>query len=204
MPRLGFVLRVLPTTLLGIALTLVGVSLTQGRLGATPFMAALIGACIGYVGSLAFHDTRGWNLGFFAAFSSLAGAVLGNLLPSSGGLSWILAFLYAGAVIGTAAALAPWLGRWVAAMAFSLQALFWLYVAGWVLIALLRLPRLSMRLWAGAGLLVFFGLGAAWFHGFSRQAQPPAEWVHSRAFSLYVLAFNLAIAIRVLSLGLGD
>lgn len=201
MPRLGFALQVLPTSLLGVALTLVGASALEGRLGGTPLMAALIAACIGYVGSLAFRDTRGWNLGFFAAFSALAGAVLGNLLFFPGGLSWIMAFLCAAAVVGLAAALSPWLGRWVAAMALSLQALFWLYVAGWVLIAALGLPRISMRLWAGGGLLVFFGLGSAWFHGFSRQPQPPPEWVYRSAFSLYILTFNLAIAIRVLSLG---
>lgn len=201
MPWFRFALQVLPPTLLGVALTLMGASSLAGRLTGTPLLVVLIAACIGYAGSLAFRDARGWNLAFFVAFTSLAGAALGNLFPSPGGLPWIMAFVYASAVIGLSAGLSPWLGRWMQAMAFSLQALFWIYLAGWVLIALLNLPRISMLLWAGAGLMIFLGLGAGWFHGLPRRGQRPQEGVFPRVFGLYVLGFNLAIAIKVLSLG---
>jgi hypothetical protein len=202
MPWLRFGVEILPSSLLGVVLTLTGASAAEGRLKGTPLVAVLIGACICYVGSLAFREGRGWNLAFYAAFCLLAGAILGNLLGSQEGVSWMAAFLYSSAVIGLAASLSPWLGKWTGAMALSIQALFWIYVAGWVLIALLGLPRISMRLWAGGGMMVLFGLGSAWFYSLARQMRPPPEASYRSAFGLYVLAFNLAIAIKVLSLGM--
>jgi hypothetical protein len=158
----------------------------------------LIAAAISYVGTLAFRDVRGWNMAFFIAFAVSAGVVLGHHFTGNGAGAWWPPFIAASMVLALAASLSSVLGKWLGALAFSLQVLFWIYLGGWALIALLRLPEISMQLWASAGTAIFFALGSARFYLLRRERMKERWESLSESFALYVLAFNLAIAVQVL------
>lgn len=191
-------IQVLPASLLGVLLTIFGASILGGGVSGLWLSLALIAAVVSYMGTLAFREVRGWNMAFFVAFASFAGVALGNLIAMNGGGSWWVPFGVALMILGLGASLSSLLGRWLGALSFSLQVLFWIYLAGWLLIALLRLPEISMQLWAGAGILIFFGLGSSRFYHLRREQMEAGTHLLSESFALYVLAFNLAIAIQVL------
>jgi len=101
-------------------------------------------------------------------------------------------------------ALSAWLGRRLGSRmkdaGIGLWLLSWAYLMGWGVIAFLELDPVFTTAWAGAGVLIFTGLAAAWFSSLESQldAQPGA----ALAVDLFFLFLNLTIALRVLSAGL--
>jgi hypothetical protein len=72
----------------------------------------------------------------------------------------------------------------------------WIYLFGWIAVAMQALPRGIIRAWALGGLVVYGGPSATWFADLDPLAPDPSgtAW----AIDLILLGFNLAIAARVL------
>jgi hypothetical protein len=82
----------------------------------------------------------------------------------------------------------------------GLWLLSWAYLMGWAVIAFLGLDPVFTTAWAGAGVLIFSGLAAAWFS--SLESQLDAQPGPALAADLFFLFLNLTIALRVFSAGL--
>jgi hypothetical protein len=114
--------------------------------------------------------------------------------------AWLLSALLAALVF----ALSAWLGRRMGSrmreVGIGLWLLSWAYLMGWAVIAFLGLDPVFTTAWAGAGVLIFTGLAAAWFA--SLESQLDDQSGPALAADLFFLFLNLTIALRVLTAGL--
>ncbi|MEA1976715.1 MAG: hypothetical protein U9N80_02305, partial [Chloroflexota bacterium] len=113
---------------------------------------------------------------------------------------WLLSALLAVLVFAVAAWLGRRMGSRMKDLGIGLWLLSWAYLMGWAVIAFMGLDPVFTTAWAGAGVLIFSGLAAAWFASLESKliVQPGA----ALAADLFFLFLNLTIALRVLSAGL--
>lgn len=192
-----FILQVLPVTLLALAGTGLGLVVLPTDLALRFEIPLLLLGLLFFVAMITFKGTSGWNVFFLLGFSLVVGVLLRGFAQEELGRSWSLSFGVAIGILGLSAGVGRslhgrlfWLGKgfWI---------LSWIYLAGWGLIVVLHLGALIRILWAGAGLVIFSGLAAAWFAGLGEH-QEGASGI-PLAIDLYILAFNLAVATRVIS-----
>jgi hypothetical protein len=195
MDWLGFGLQVLPATALAALATLLGSEILAARTPLSWQFPLVIGGLVLFVGLLTFRSWGGWSLAMLVGFALLAGTVLGGLLAGSSG-SWPLAWLMSALLLAIAATISGFLPPWLLRMGFGLWLASLVYLIGWIGFAALNLPTGSQVAWALAGAMIFALLGAIWFASLNPERGATAS---SLAVDLYILAFNLTIALRVLA-----
>ncbi len=195
MDSLSFSLQVLPPAVVAGLATMLGSQVLAGRLPPAWEFPLLILGLLLFVGMLTFRMAGGWTLAVLVAFGLAAGTLLGQMLTGSGA-GWPLAWLLAAALLALGAALSGSLPPWWLRLGFGLWLAALIYLAGWIALALLRLPTASQAAWALGGVVIFALLGSVWFASLGRRRPNRPS---SLAVDLYILAFNLAVALRVLS-----
>jgi hypothetical protein len=113
--------------------------------------------------------------------------------------AWLLSALLAVLVFAVAAWIGRRMGSRMKEVGIGLWLLSWAYLMGWAVIAFLGLDPVFTTAWAGAGVLIFSGLAAAWFS--SLESQLDAQPGPALAADLFFLFLNLTIALRVFSAG---
>lgn len=157
--------------------------------------AALVGLLL-FVAMLTFKRVRGWNAALLVVFSFAAGGILSWLFQGWVGGSWLGALSATVVILGVSGFIGRRLGRPILEIGAYLWLLSWVYLFGWVVVAVLQPSPTWIRAWAGGGAIVYAGLSAAWFGGLDPFAPNPSGT--SWAIDVYVLGLNLAIAVRVL------
>ena len=194
-----FLLQVVPFSLLGLLGSLVGLWLGPQDPGSTFMLLAGVISLLLFIALMTFKSVLGWNVGLLAAIGLAIGVFLRALVAEAIISAWLLSAGLAVLVF----ALSAWLGRRMGSrmrdVGIGLWLLSWAYLMGWGVIAFLELDPVFTTAWAGAGVLVFSGLAAAWFSSLETQldAQPGA----ALGVDLFFLYLNLTIAIRVLFAG---
>jgi FtsH-binding integral membrane protein len=202
MPWMHFILQVLPVTLLALAGTGLGLVVLPSDLALSLEIPLLLSGLLLFVAMITFKGTSGWNVFFLLGFSLVVGVLLRGFVQEEHGRSWSSSFGVAIGILVLSAGVGRslrgrlfWLGKgfWI---------LSWIYLAGWGLIVVLHPGALFQILWAGAGLVIFSGLAAAWFAGLGEH-QEGASGV-PLAVDLYILAFNLAVATQIVCSGIAS
>jgi len=195
-----FLLQVVPFTLLGLLGSLAGLWFGPQEPGSTFTLLAGVVSLLLFIALMTFKSVPGWNVGLLAALGLALGVFLRALAAEVMFSAWLLSAGIAMLVF----ALSAWLGRRTGSrmkdVGIGLWLLSWAYLMGWAVIAFMDLDPAFTTAWAGAGVLIFSGLAAAWFSSLESQldAQPGA----ALAADLFFLFLNLTIALRVLSAGL--
>jgi len=195
-----FLLQVVPFSLLGLLGALAGLRFGPQEPGNTFMIMAGVISLLLFIALMTFKSVPGWNVGLLAALGLALGVFLQALAAEVMFSAWLLSAGLAVLVF----ALSAWLGRRLGSRmkdaGIGLWLLSWAYLMGWGVIAFLELDPVFTTAWAGAGVLIFTGLAAAWFSSLESQldAQPGA----ALAVDLFFLFLNLTIALRVLSAGL--
>ena len=191
-----FLLQVVPFSLLGLLGSLAGLWLGPQEAGSTFMLLAGVISLLLFIALMTFKSVPGWNVGLLAALGLALGVFLRALAAEVMFSAWLLSAGLAVLVF----ALSAWLGRRMGSrmkdVGIGLWLLSWAYLMGWAVIAFLGLDPVFTTAWAGAGVLIFSGLAAAWFSSLESQldAQPgPALGV-----DLFFLFLNLTVALRVL------
>ena len=195
-----FLLQVVPFSLLGLLGSLAGLWFGPQEPGSTFMLLAGVISLLLFIALMTFKSVPGWNVGLLAALGLALGVFLRALAAEVMFSAWLLSAGIAVLVF----ALTAWFGRRLGSrmreVGIGLWLLSWAYLLGWAVIAFLGLDPVFTTAWAGAGVLIFSGLAAAWFASLESQldAQPGA----ALAVDLFFLFLNLTIALRVLSAGL--
>ena len=149
-----------------------------------------------FVAMVTFKRARGWNAALLVAFSFVAGGVVNWLFEDRIGGTWLGAVSAAILILAISAPVGRRIGPRLVGIGAWLWLLSWVYLFGWVVVAVLRPPPSWIRAWAIGGLVVYAGLSATWFAGLDPEQEDPSgtAW----AVDLYLLGLNLAIAVRVL------
>lgn len=195
-----FLLQVVPFSLLGLLGSLVGLWFGPQAPGSTFMLLTGVISLLLFIALMTFKSVPGWNVGLLAALGLALGVFLRALAAEAMFSDWLLSAGLAVLVF----ALSAWIGRRMGSrikdVGIGLWLLSWAYLMGWAVIAFLRLDPVFTTAWAGAGVLIFSGLAAAWFSSLESQldAQPGPAF----AVDLFFLFLNLTIALRVLSAGL--
>jgi hypothetical protein len=195
-----FLLQVVPFTLLGLLGSLVGLWFGPKEPGSTFMLLAGVISLLLFIALMTFKSVPGWNVGLLAALGLALGVFLRALAAEAMFSAWLLSALLAALVF----ALSAWLGRRMGSrmreVGIGLWLLSWAYLMGWAVIAFLGLDPVFTTAWAGAGVLIFTGLAAAWFA--SLESQLDDQSGPALAADLFFLFLNLTIALRVLTAGL--
>jgi hypothetical protein len=187
-----FYLQIMPLAALGAVGTAVGLQAASIATGPAPMAAALAIGLGSFVAARTFRGYAGWMPLFIAGLSLAAGVVLARLGWSDGPAPAAVAvgILLLMAILGRA------VPRWFSVLYTPLWLSAWLLVIGLI------------GLWLAGGVgawtvplsliiaLVFAGLSAAWF------ARLPPEPLPVAAMELYLLGFNLFLALGILQGGL--
>ena len=180
-------------------------ALIAGALGAAAFTprlttgsvvpVALLGLLL-FVAMLTFKRARGWNAALLVAFSFSASGVVSWLFQGRVGGTWLGALSAAVVILAISAIVGRRVGPRLVGIGAWLWLLSWVYLFGWVVVAVLQPSPAWIRGWAAGGVIVYAGLTSAWFAGLDPQALDPSgtAW----AVDLYLLGLNLTIAARVL------
>ena len=195
-----FLLQVLPFSLLGLLGSLLGLWFGPQEPGSTFILiVAVIGLLI-FMALMTFKSVPGWNVTLLITLGLVLGVFLRAMAVELMISAWLLSFGLAALVF----ALTAWMGRMVGFrmrdVGIGLWLLSWAYLLGWAVIALMGLDPVFITAWAGAGVLIFAGLAAAWFAALEPQldVQPRA----ALAVDLFFLFINLVVALRVLMGGI--
>ena len=179
-------------------------ALIAGALGAAAFTprlttgsvvpVALFGLLL-FVAMLTFKRARGWNAALLVAFSFSASGVVSWLFQGRVGGTWLGALSAAVVILAISAIVGRRVGPGLVEIGAWLWLLSWVYLFGWVVVAVVGPPATWIRAWAVGGLVIYAGLSAAWFAGLDPRAPDPSgtAW----AIDIYLLGLNLAIAARV-------
>lgn len=191
-----FFLQVVPLSLLGLLGSLAGLWFGPQDPGSTFMLLTGVISLLLFIALMTFKSVPGWNVGLLAALGFTLGVFLRAMAAEVRISAWLLSAVLAVLVF----AITAWLGR---RMGFRMRdvgtglwLLSWAYLLGWAVIAFLGLDPIFTTAWAGAGVLIFAGLAAAWFASLEPQldAQPGA----ALAVDLFFLFLNLTVAVRVL------
>jgi len=195
-----FLLQVVPFSLLGLLGSLVGLWFGPQEPGSTFMLLAGVVSLLLFIALMTFKSVPGWNVGLLAALGLALGVFLRALAAEAMFSVWLLSAGLAVLVFAAAAWLGRRMGSRMKEVGIGLWLLSWAYLMGWAVIAFMGLDPVFTTAWAGAGVLIFSGLAAAWFSSLESQldAQPGA----ALAADLFFLFLNLTIAIRVLFGGL--
>lgn len=191
-----FIIQVFPLTFLaglGVAL---GLGFVAERLTAALQLPVVILGLLVFIGMITFRETRGWNIALLIGFGVIAGGFLGSIFPEGTGTSWAMALLATLGVIFLAAGVGNWLGVHLRRLGLGLWIGSWVYLLGWVLLAVTDSSPTLQTLWALAGMAIFGGMAAAWFANLMTTEQQSSNV--SLAIDLFVLGLNLFVAGRVL------
>lgn len=191
-----FIIQVLPLSFLaglGVAL---GLGFVAERLTESLQLPIVILGLLVFIGMITFRETRGWNIALLLSFGVIAGGFLGSIFPEGTGVSWVMALLTGLGVIFLAAGIGNWLGVRLRGLGVGLWIGSWIYLLGWVLLALTDSSSTLQTLWAAAGMVIFGGLAASWFANLVTTEQQSSNV--SLAIDLFVLGLNLFVAGRVL------
>jgi len=195
-----FLLQVVPFSLLGLLGSLAGLWLGPQDPGSTFMLLAGVISLLLFIALMTFKSVPGWNVGLLAALGFALGVFLRALVAEVMFSTWLLSALLAVLVFAVAAWLGRRLGSRMRDVGIGLWLLSWAYLMGWVVIAFLGLDPVFTTAWAGAGVLIFSGLAAAWFA--SLESNLDTQSGPALAVDLFFLFLNLTIALRVLSAGL--
>ncbi len=195
-----FLLQVVPFSLLGLLGSLVGLWFGPQEPGSTFMLLAGVVSLLLFIALMTFKSVPGWNVGLLAALGLALGVFLRALAAEAMFSAWLLSVGLAVLVFAAAAWLGRRMGSRMKDVGIGLWLLSWAYLMGWAVIAFMGLDPVFTTAWAGAGVLIFSSLAAAWFSSLESQldAQPGA----ALAADLFFLFLNLTIAIRVLFGGL--
>ncbi|TET35429.1 MAG: hypothetical protein E3J69_05065 [Anaerolineales bacterium] len=194
-----FLLQVVPFTLLGLLGSMVGLWFGPQEPGSTFMLLAGVVSLLLFIALMTFKSVPGWNVGLLAALGIALGVFLRALAADVMFSAWLLSALLAVLVFAVAAWIGRRMGSRMKEVGIGLWLLSWAYLMGWAVIAFLGLDPVFTTAWAGAGVLIFSGLAAAWFS--SLESQLDAQPGPALAADLFVLFLNLTIALRVFSAG---
>jgi hypothetical protein len=195
-----FLLQVVPFTLLGLLGSMVGLWFGPQEPGSTFMLLAGVVSLLLFIALMTFKSVPGWNVGLLAALGIALGVFLRALAADVMFSAWLLSALLAVPVFAVAAWIGRRMGSRMKEVGIGLWLLSWAYLMGWAVIAFLGLDPVFTTAWAGAGVLIFSGLAAAWFS--SLESQLDAQPGPALAADLFFLFLNLTIALRVFSAGL--
>jgi len=194
-----FLLQVVPFSLLGLLGSLVGLWFGPKEPDSTFMLLAGVVSLLLFIALMTFKSVPGWNVGLLAALGLALGVFLQALAAEAMISAWLLSAGFAVLVF----ALSAWLGRRLGSrmmdVGVGLWLLSWAYLMGWAVIAFLGLAPVFTTAWAGAGVLIFSGLAAAWFA--SLESKLDTQSGPALAVDLFFLYLNLTIALRVLFAG---
>ncbi len=191
-----FLLQVVPLSLLGLLGSLAGLWFGPQEPGSTFMLLAGVISLLLFIALMTFKSVPGWNVGLLAAL----GLALGVFLRALAAEVMFSAWLHSVGLAVLVLALTAWSGRRLGSrmrdVGIGLWLLSWAYLLGWAVIAFTGLDPVFTTAWAGAGVLIFAGLAAAWFSSLETQldAQPGA----ALGVDLFFLFLNLTVALRVL------
>ena len=194
-----FLLQVVPFTLLGLLGSMVGLWFGPQEPGSTFMLLAGVVSLLLFIALMTFKSVPGWNVGLLAALGIALGVFLRALAADVMFSAWLLSALLAVLVFAVAAWIGRRMGSRMKEVGIGLWLLSWAYLMGWAVIAFLGLDSVFTTAWAGAGVLIFSGLAAAWFS--SLESQLDAQPGPALAADLFFLFLNLTIALRVFSAG---
>jgi hypothetical protein len=194
-----FLLQVVPFTLLGLLGSMVGLWFGPQEPGSTFMLLAGVVSLLLFIALMTFKSVPGWNVGLLAALGIALGVFLRALAADVMFSAWLLSALLAVLVFAVAAWIGRRMGSRMKEVGIGLWLLSWAYLMGWAVIAFLGLDPVFTTAWAGAGVLIFSGLAAAWFS--SLESQLDAQPGPALAADLFFLFLNLTIALRVFSAG---
>ena len=194
-----FLLQVVPFTLLGLLGSMVGLWFGPQEPGSTFMLLAGVVSLLLFIALMTFKSVPGWNVGLLAALGIALGVFLRALAADVMFSAWLLSALLAVLVFAVAAWIGRRMGSRMKEVGIGLWLLSWAYLMGWAVIAFLGLDPVFTTAWAGAGVLIFTGLAAAWFS--SLESQLDAQPGPALAADLFFLFLNLTIALRVFSAG---
>lgn len=186
------VFEVLPLVAGAVLLGVAGARWLSGQLsGLTEAVVAAVG-CLAFVALLAFSEARVWNVLVLGFFAVIGGAVLGAILPLAGA-SWRIMGLWSTlAAVGGGAAGAI-IGERLNRLAKPLWLLAWVYLAGWLVLAVGEISGMQIEPWGLAGVVVFTGLVAVRAAGWRTVAQGGTS--AAQAGGLLLLLANLLLAM---------
>ena len=191
-----FLLQVVPFSLLGLLGALAGLWFGPQEPGSTFMLLAGLISLLLFIALMTFKSVPGWNIALLAALGLALGVFLRALAAEEMFSAWLLS---AGLAV-LMFALSAWLGRRLGSrmrdVGIGLWLLSWAYLLGWVVIAFLGLDPVFTTAWAGAGVIIFTGLAAAWFS--SLESQLDTQSGAALGVDLFFLFLNLTVALRVL------
>lgn len=175
--------------------TAVGMSLVTDAPREAWILPVCLVAFLLFLACAAFRRAARWNSLLLLLFSLLLGMALKWLLPEGPGIAWSPSAWLAGGVL-LAAAISGKSLHWVPReLWLLLWGGSWFYLLGWMVLTSLVIATDWKVLWALLGFVVFTTLAAGWFGG--SWGPSPEEPAASRAFDLYLLGVNLAVALRL-------
>jgi hypothetical protein len=191
-----FAATILPPLLAALIASGLGAAALSPRITTGSVVPVALFGLLLFVAMMTFKRARGWNAGLLVAVSFAAGGVVTWLFEDRIGGSWLGAVSAAVLILAISAVAGRRVGPRLAGIGAWLWLLSWIYLFGWVVVAVLHLPPGWILAWAAGGLVVYGGLSATWFAGFDPVPADPSgtAW----AVDLYLLGLNLAIAARVL------
>jgi hypothetical protein len=197
MSLLAFALQGLPVFGLALGATILGNMLLAVYVTKPWQLPLLLVGALLFVGLLTFRKTRIWNLVLLLALSLVAGVLTGVAFTDGGG-AWGAVLSMTCALLILALLLGTYLSGKISGGLRSLYLLTWFYLAGWLLI-LIWDPALWLRiLWVVIGVIIFTGLAVIWFSEWEGKEITSGVLAVPEGCELYILALNIAIALRVL------
>jgi hypothetical protein len=189
-------LQVVPFSLLGLLGSLVGLWFGPQAPDNTFMLLAGVISLLLFIALVTFKSVPGWNASLLAALGLALGVFLRALAAEVMFSAWLLSAGLAVLVFG----LTAWFGRRLSSkmrdVGIGLWLLSWAYLLGWAVIAFMGLDPVFTTAWAGAGVMIFTGLAAAWFASLESQLDTQAG--AALGVDLFFLFLNLTVALRVL------
>lgn len=191
----AFFIQIFPLTFIAGIGAAFGLGFMAERIpGSLQLPIAIIGLLV-FIALITFREVGGWNIGLLIGFGVIAGAFLGSIFPTDGNLDWSMALLAALGLLFLASAVGNWLGERLRNLGVVFWVASWVYLLGWVLLAIVDFPSVFQIIWALAGLIIFSGLASTWFANLMTSETPSSNV--SLAIDLFIIGMNLLVAGRV-------
>lgn len=192
---IGFGVQVVPLAAAAMLLTSLGALRWSGIQLAPPQGPLLIGVAIAYLLHLLARAHGPFGIAAMLVFALLVGVAGGRYLPEGAADTVGNLFGEVGPLLLVGLALGRWRRLGTRLPQSVLSAAGWIYIAGWILLALRGWVETGARIWSLLGLALFTLLSMVWSSRLSPERGPP---VAQSAGDLYLLALNLTIARLVL------
>lgn len=162
-------------------------------------LTVLLLAALSYIGVMLTVERAILASSLLIGFGVLAGGILGRWLPALAEGAWARAVPVGILLLIVAFLAGQWGERWLNAPTRWLWIGSWFYLLGWIVLGLWQLPEQASRIWAVAGVALFWGLAAGWFASVEVGEGPGTP---RHAASLYLIGLNVVIALA-LAVGFG-